>query len=40
MSYNFRLPSGDDYILRVDYTEREANGVRVSNNIVKHFRHR
>lgn len=29
MSYSYELPSGDDINVRVDYTMREVNGVRV-----------
>lgn len=29
MSDSIKLPSGDDFILRVDYTSREENGIKV-----------
>jgi hypothetical protein len=41
MSDSVELPSGDDYILRVLYTPKEVNGVRVSNCLaLPDLRHR
>ena len=34
MSYSYGLPSGDEVNMRVDYTMREVNGVRVSTIII------